>query len=61
MEFIKGITWGWVGVRGTWKTAEAKESMKKMNGLGINWTTLAFMALQETAHSPHIQYRDEPC
>ncbi|MFA9458183.1 1,4-beta-xylanase [Halalkalibacter sp. AB-rgal2] len=59
MNFIKGMTWGWVGIRGQWATEEAKHSMKEMKErLAVNWTAIAFQGLQETAHSTEINYKD---
>ncbi|GAE32328.1 conserved protein [Halalkalibacter hemicellulosilyticusJCM 9152] len=58
MNFIKGMTWGWVGIRGQWATEEAKHSMKEMKErLAVNWTAIAFQGLQETAHSTEINYK----
>lgn len=59
MEYVAGMTWGWPGVAGTWTTPAAAESMRLMRDrLGITWTTLAFAALQDTAHSTEIHWRD---
>ncbi len=57
---VCGMTWGWTGARGTWTTSESAESMTQMAGLGVNWVTLAYAALQATAQSTAIPYRDEP-
>ncbi|HWJ85220.1 MAG TPA: 1,4-beta-xylanase [Cellulomonas sp.] len=57
---VCGMTWGWTGVRGTWLTPEAEHSMDEMAALGVNWVTLAFGALQATAQSTTIAFRDEP-
>ncbi|NDL60929.1 glycoside hydrolase family 113 [Phytoactinopolyspora mesophila] len=55
------MTWGWTGVRGTWATPEAESSLQRLSEVGgVNWLTVAFAALQETAHSTHIAFRDEP-
>jgi hypothetical protein len=41
MNFIKGMTWGWVGVRGTWQTEEAAKPIHEMTKIGVNWTAMA--------------------
>lgn len=60
MNFVHGITWGWVGIRGTWMTDAAVESMTKLKETGANWITIAFQALQDTAQSTIINFWDEP-
>ncbi len=40
------MTWGWVGVRGTWATPAAAASMRAMADHGVTWTALAYAALQ---------------
>ncbi|MGV8976619.1 MAG: glycoside hydrolase family 113 [Cellulomonas sp.] len=57
---VCGMTWGFTGVRGTWTTPEAKASMVAMTELGVTWVTLAYAALQATAQSTTIGYRDVP-
>ncbi len=58
---VCGMTWGWTGVRGTWTTPSARESMAAMvDELGVNWVTLAYGALQATAQSTTIDYLAEP-
>lgn len=56
MDYIKGMTWGWVGTHGTWKNKNAEDSMQKMKELGVTWTAIAFQGLQETAHSTAIKF-----
>jgi len=58
--YVAGMTWGWTGVRGTWATAEASESLRLMADHGVNWTALAYAALQETAQSTEVRFRDQP-
>ncbi|MFC0212317.1 1,4-beta-xylanase [Paenibacillus chartarius] len=60
MEFVKGITWGWVGTRGTWGTKEAEFSMEEMAKTGVNWTAIAFSALQDHPQATEIRFREEP-
>ncbi|WP_350350045.1 1,4-beta-xylanase [Agromyces sp. G08B096] len=54
------MTWGWTGVRGSWAKPEASESMRRMAEHGVNWTALAYAALQDTAQSTEVRFRDEP-
>jgi len=54
------MTWGWTGVRGSWAAPEASESMRRMAEHGVNWTALAYAALQDTAQSTEVRFRDEP-
>jgi len=54
------MTWGWTGVRGTWATEPAAESMRLMAEHGVNWTALAYSALQQTAQSTDVRFHDEP-
>ncbi|WP_026674526.1 glycoside hydrolase family 113 [Alkalihalobacterium bogoriense] len=60
MEYIKGMTWGWVGTRGEWKTEEAQQSMIAMSEMAVNWTAIAFQGLQETAFSTEIDFKNDP-
>jgi hypothetical protein len=57
---VCGMTWGWTGVRGTWATATAADSMRLMADHGVNWTAIAYAALQETAQSTRILHEDAP-
>ncbi|QNE45604.1 1,4-beta-xylanase [Glaciihabitans sp. INWT7] len=59
-EQFCGMTWGWTGVRGTWATAEAEDSLSKLVDLNVNWVGIAFGALQATAQSTEIRFGDEP-
>jgi len=58
--YVAGMTWGWTGVRGTWATAEASESLRLMGDHGVNWTAIAYAALQDTAQSTEVRFREEP-
>lgn len=58
--YIAGMTWGWTGVRGTWKTTEAENSMSEMVKLGVNWTAIALSAVQDHPQATTIHYKDEP-
>jgi len=59
--YVAGMTWGWTGVRGTWGGAAAGRSMDLMvERLGVTWTAITFGALQDTAQSTQIHFRDEP-
>jgi glycosyl hydrolase family 113 len=61
LDYVAGMTWGWTGVRGTWGGVEAERSMDLMvERLGVTWTAITFAALQATAQSTRIAFRDEP-
>ncbi len=57
---VHGMTWGWTGDRGTWGTPGAEASMDAMRPLHLNWVVLAFAALQDTAVSTRIGWREAP-
>lgn len=57
---VCGMTWGWVGTRGTWGTPQAAESMRLMAEHEVTWTALAYSALQATPFSTDIAFREEP-
>src|SRR5471030_388709 len=60
-DYAAGMTWGWVGVRGTWDTPESGLSMTTMaEALAVNWVAIAFAALQDGAESTEIHWRDSP-
>lgn len=47
---VAGMTWGWVGERGSWTGPEAEASFRAMAATGVNWVTLAYAVTQDTAH-----------
>nr|WP_245630061.1 1,4-beta-xylanase [Alicyclobacillus acidiphilus] len=57
-DYIKGMTWGWVGRHGTWATPTASHSMAEMTKLGINWTAIAFQGLQDHPHATEIRFNE---
>lgn len=59
-EPVCGMTWGWTGIRGTWATPEAAESMKLMSQHSVNWTAIAYATEQATAFSTGIPFDQEP-
>lgn len=59
-EPVCGMTWGWVGTRGTWATPAAEESMAAMAAGGFTWTALAYAAEQATCHSTEIPFDEAP-
>lgn len=60
-QYIAGMTWGFMGVRGTWMTESASMSMRTMaETTGVNWTAIAFSAWQATAFSTEIPYWKDP-
>lgn len=56
MDYIKGMTWGWVGTHGTWKNEMGSHSMQKMKDLGVTWTAIAFQGVQDHAQSTQIHF-----
>ncbi|MDQ6421211.1 1,4-beta-xylanase [Paenibacillus sp. LHD-117] len=61
IPYIAGMTWGWTGVRGTWSGDAAESSMTLMKErLGVNWTAIAFGAMQDHPQATKIRFRDEP-
>ncbi len=60
-SYIAGMTWGWTGVRGTWADERASRSMELMaQRLGVNWTAIAFGALQDHPQATEIKYGEAP-
>jgi hypothetical protein len=59
-DYVCGMTWGWTGIRGTWHTATATESMKEMMNMGVNWTAISFAALQDHPQAVQIKYKEAP-
>jgi hypothetical protein len=53
-EGVHGMTWGWVGTRGTWDTPEAADSLQRMAEHAVSWTALAYAAEQATPFSTVI-------
>lgn len=49
-----GMTWGWVGTRGTWATPEAARSMRLMAEHDVTWTAIAYAAQQQHVYSTDI-------
>lgn len=58
--YVAGMTWGWTGVRGTWAGNEASASLQAMADHAVNWTALAYAAVQDTAQSTDVRFRDAP-
>ncbi|MFC5434910.1 1,4-beta-xylanase [Microbacterium suwonense] len=59
-EPICGMTWGWVGVRGTWATPAAAASLRAMADHAVTWTAIAFAAEQERTFSTTIDRDLQP-
>lgn len=60
-EYVGGVTWGFMGRRGTWTTEAAEASMGLMKSVtGANWTAIAFSAIQATPQSTEIPYWEKP-
>ena len=60
MDFIKGITFGPFASKGSFETAEARESLLRMKErTGANFVIFVPAGLQETAHSEFIDFTGE--
>ena len=59
-EPVCGMTWGWVGVRGTWGTADAAASLTAMADHAVNWAGVAYAAVQATPFSTDIPFGEPP-
>ncbi len=57
---FNAMTWGWTGVRGTWEGPDANASLSAMMDVAPNWVVLAFAAVQATAQSTEIPWREAP-
>lgn len=57
---VCGMTWGWVGARGTWGTDAARDSMRAMADHSVTWTALAYAAEQATQFSTEISLDTAP-
>lgn len=57
---VCGMTWGWTGVRGTWATPDAADSMRRMAEHAVTWTAISYAALQDTAISTDIPFDRAP-
>lgn len=57
---VCGMTWGWVGTRGSWATPAARTSMQAMAEHAVNWTAIAYAAEQATPFSTEIPFTEEP-
>jgi hypothetical protein len=57
--FINGYSWGWVGRRGDYASAEAAESMKKLAETGANTVCIAFATEMQDAQTPEFGWADQ--
>jgi hypothetical protein len=58
---VRGMTWGFPGVRGEWATPSAAESMRLMTErLHTTWTCVSLCGWQETAFSTEVRFADAP-
>ena len=60
MDRVNGMTWGWTGVRGTWGTPEAAQSMAAMRDVGVTWTAVTFAAYQEHTYTTDVVFERNP-
>lgn len=58
-EFVKGISWGWVGSRGDYESPEAAESMKHLAETGAEWVCIAFGANMKSHNDPNFTWGDD--
>lgn len=58
--YIAGMTWGWIGIRGTWATPAASDSLAAMADHGVNWTAIAYAVEQATAQSTEMPWDQAP-
>ena len=58
-EFVKGYSWGWVGRRGDYASAEAADSMKRLAEAGANSVCIAFATEMRTAQTPEFGWADQ--
>ena len=56
--FIKGISWGWDGARGSYSSPAAAESMAKLAETGAEWVCISFAAYMTTAEDPDFTWGD---
>ncbi|SDY95458.1 hypothetical protein SAMN05421736_104310 [Evansella caseinilytica] len=54
--FVKGFTYGWNSSRGSYRTKQAVESLKKLKETGSEWIALAFYTYQETYSATEITF-----
>lgn len=57
--FINGYSWGWVGRRGDYASAEAAESMKKLAETGANTVCIAFATEIQDGQTPEFGWADQ--
>ncbi|TWT87357.1 hypothetical protein Mal64_28960 [Pseudobythopirellula maris] len=59
LGFVKGHSWGWVGVRGDYAGPEAAVSMQKLAATGADTVCIAFAANLTTYDNPHFTWGDD--
>ena len=58
-EFIKGMSWGWVGQRGEYADPAAAASMKHLAETGATWVCIAFSTSMPSPHDPNFTWGDD--
>ena len=58
-EFVKGISWGWVGSRGEYESPAAADSMKQLAETGATWVCIAFSTTMVSPHDPNFTWGDD--
>ncbi|WIV17478.1 1,4-beta-xylanase [Paenibacillus polygoni] len=60
LEYMKGFTFGWLNKKGDFIKSEAKESLRLMKErTNSNYAIFALVALQDTPHSTHVDYKGD--
>jgi hypothetical protein len=60
VDRVNGMTWGWTGVRRSWGTPAAAESMAAMLDVGVTWTAVTFAAYQEHTYTTDVHFENDP-
>jgi hypothetical protein len=56
LDFIKGFSWGWTGMRSEYEGKRPEESMQLLAETGTEWIALCFAAHMPAKDSPEILY-----
>ncbi|OJG71535.1 hypothetical protein RV11_GL000241 [Enterococcus phoeniculicola] len=60
MDYVKGVTFGFMSKKGEWATSQAKESLRLMKeGCGADHVILPIVVEQKTAQSTEIDWKGE--
>ena len=53
-EFVKGVSWGWVGSRGDYAGEAAARSIDELAATGAEWICIAFATTMPAFDTPHF-------